>query len=79
MFRNEVELPEELGTPVDLSFLGTEMREAWDLRLEEAKKIKMELMTTHFRVSPEKGIKPSNKTTKSDAMLDIPENEKLFE
>ena len=69
------------GAPVDLSFLNKEMKDDFDKALEEAKKIKMELISTHFRVSPEKGILPSNKNTpsKSDAMLDIPINEKLFE
>jgi hypothetical protein len=83
LFENEFELPEDLGVPVDLSFLDTEMKEAWDKALENAKKVKMELLGELIKVSPVKGIRPSNRTTplKSDSMLDIPaeSKERLFE
>jgi hypothetical protein len=83
LFENEFELPEDLGVPVDLSFLDTEMKEAWDKALENAKKVKMELLGELIKVSPEKGIRPSNRTTplKSDNMLDLPADskERLFE
>lgn len=83
LFENEFELPEDLGVPVDLSFLNTEMKDAFELALANAKKVKLELIGELIKVSPEKGIRPSNKTTplKSDQMLDIPaeSKERLFE